>query len=672
MEILKGKVQDPGFPDTEITYLKTDDGKTYFFVENGTLKNGNYIATPILKEGIGHAPYTSLGLVSKDGNVLIPFENKNIQVLSNDLLLVERNKPVTESVVDALNKQSDSLAANELAQNANTIKQQIISVMGSNGSFIFDNQFSEAALYTTDGANLGNNYFSFIGAKDGAYFMSANVVGSPISKYDPYAFAMESENQEQTPASDVAQTENEEATNTEVTSTENTEVPQEESVDQAPVASAEDVPTTDDNQEQSMPEINIPQVGGEMPEIPQVEADNQEVANSEEIPVTETTEQALPVTDIPQVEGDTAIPSTEVPTQENETVENQTNEINPGIDIPLFGEGGLPTDLPQTMEETPATEVGTEQSTIPTDIIPSTEGMIPQVEGEDSEVTQETEITDNTSTEENGVVGLNIAMDDDISQIAGDDSASDSEENSTEEIEDTDSEDEVDSNDSDESNSDDSIDTDEDNSDDNDDSDEEDYNDTDDDDDSEETEEEMEEENSDSSSDGGEEKEEVEETEEDSKSDDEVFYEESLDNPIIANATNTIKKLLEENTNQRQQIDNQESELYTLKSNYELLEQDNAAKTKEIISLRNNLGKARRDNTDLLRENNQLKSTISRLEEINEHYKEQNTALKEQVAGISALSSAVAEADSLFGSNTSAEYGYLGSDDGYQYTKTVA
>ena len=25
MEILKGKVQDPGFPDTEVTYLKTDD-----------------------------------------------------------------------------------------------------------------------------------------------------------------------------------------------------------------------------------------------------------------------------------------------------------------------------------------------------------------------------------------------------------------------------------------------------------------------------------------------------------------------------------------------------------------------------------------------------------------------------------------------------------------------
>ena len=663
MEILKGKVQDPGFPDTEITYLKTDDGKTYFFVENGTLKNGNYIATPILKEGIGHAPYTSLGLVSKDGNVLIPFENKNIQVLSNDLLLVERNKPVTESVVDALNKQSDSLAANELAQNANTIKQQIISVMGSNGSFIFDNQFSEAALYTTDGANLGNNYFSFIGSKDGAYFMSANVVGSQISKYDPYAFAMESENQEQTPADNVAQTENEETTNT--------EVPQEESVEQELVASAEEVPTTDANQVQSMPEINIPQVGGETPEIPQVEADTQEVANSEEAPATETTEQALPAIDVPQVEGDTAIPSTEVPTQENETVENQTNDINPGIDIPLFGEGGLTTDLPQTMEETPATEVGTEQSTIPTDSIPSTEGMIPQVEGNTSKTPQETETTDTTSTEENGVVGLNIAMDDDISQIAGDDSTSDSEENNTEE--DTDSEDEVDNNDSDESDSDDSVDTDEDNSDDSDDSDEEDSSDTDDDDDSEDTEEEMEEENSDSSSDGGEEKEEVEETEEeDNKSDDEVFYEENLDNPIIANATSTIKKLLEENTNQRQQIDNQESELYTLKSNYELLEQDNAAKTKEIISLRNSLGKARRDNTDLLRENNQLKSTISRLEEINEHYKEQNTALKEQVAGISALSSAVAEADSLFGSDTAAEYSYLGGDESYQYTKTAA
>ena len=109
MEILKGKVQDPGFPDTEVTYLKTDDGKTYFFIENGTLKNGNIISTPILKEGIGHAPYTSLGLIDKDGNVLIPFENKNIKALSDDLLLVEKAKPTTQSVVDAASKQTEQL-----------------------------------------------------------------------------------------------------------------------------------------------------------------------------------------------------------------------------------------------------------------------------------------------------------------------------------------------------------------------------------------------------------------------------------------------------------------------------------------------------------------------------------------------------------------------------------
>ena len=79
MEILKCKVQDPGFPDTEVTCLKTDDGQTYFFIEDGTLKNGNVISTPILKEGIGHAPYTSLGLITPQGEVLIPFENKNIK-----------------------------------------------------------------------------------------------------------------------------------------------------------------------------------------------------------------------------------------------------------------------------------------------------------------------------------------------------------------------------------------------------------------------------------------------------------------------------------------------------------------------------------------------------------------------------------------------------------------
>ena len=189
MEILKGKVQDPGFPDTEVTYLKTDDGKTYFFIENGTLKNGNIISTPILKEGIGHAPYTSLGLIDKEGNVLIPFENKNIKALSDDLLLVEKAKPTTQSVVDAASKQTDPLSAAELIQTSDTIKSQMKSVMGSNSSYVFDNQFSEAALFTASGVNLANNYFSFIGLSNGAYYMSQNVVGSPISKYDPYANA---------------------------------------------------------------------------------------------------------------------------------------------------------------------------------------------------------------------------------------------------------------------------------------------------------------------------------------------------------------------------------------------------------------------------------------------------------------------------------------------------
>ena len=652
MEILKGKVQDPGFPDTEITYLKTDDGKTYFFVENGTLKNGNYIATPNLKEGIGHAPYTSLGVITPDGNVLIPFENKNIQVLSNELLLVERNKPVTESVVSALQKQNDSLSTNELVESANTIKNQIISVMGSNGNFIFDNQFSEAALYTTDGVNLGNNYFSFIGAKDGAYFMSANVVGSPIAKYDPYAFAMESENQPQTQENNQQQQE----TFDDSQSVNNEQPEQVEN-------------SVSDDLSQTPPDINFPQLGDE-------------TANSQDsMAIDDQIQQDIPQTlELPQ--NDALAPEVPIPSVNNSEVEDtqtDTNDISTvdknidqntadlasSINIPLFADGAINNN-----EENQVSSDNMESDKQNENPLSSLGGELQEI-NDINEIQNQDEIQDNnlgqlsSQTDESEEVSpeLNISVDEDNNSS---DEVDDTEEN----IYETDME-EADLNDDENDNN---IEVDEDSEpvEEETSNDEADEYEEDDDTDSEDDEEEYEDENTDSNSesDGGEDIEEHIE-EEKQQSEDEKYYEESLDNPIIASATDTIKKLLDENRKQRQQLDQQESELYTLKTNNEILREDNAAKNQEISSLRRVHENDRKNNIDLLRENNKLKAANIRQDEIIDNLKQQNSALKEQVAGISALNNAVMEANTMFSSESSDDYNYLDGSESYQYQKAA-
>mgnify|MGYP004629347747 CR=1 FL=1 len=591
MEILKGKVQDPGFPDTEVTYLKTDDGKTYFFIENGTLKNGNIISTPILKEGIGHAPYTSLGLIDKEGNVLIPFENKNIKVLSDDLLLVEKAKPTTQSVVDAASKQTDPLSAAELIQTSDTIKSQMKSVMGSNSSYVFDNQFSEAALFTASGVNLANNYFSFIGLSNGAYYMSQNVVGSPISKYDPYANAA-NQAQEETNQVDSQESNNEQIEQQE-SSVENT-IQNESFNNQAPLLPDINM----DNQEQSQ----------------ENQQNLEETAKKDEQKIEKKSENIA----IPDIE----IPSIQKPELDTDNeMSNQESNIS-SEDVNVSNNDTSNIDSQQEISENnelsePTNELSEEVKLNIGDDINTTEEVKNEVDYNNSDVFEEdggSEQTENSS--------LNDISDDETSN------------NSTELNQETDVSDDsyLDG--------------------------EEDYN-------SNHVDENL-----------------NEQQEENSNQDSyEDNFEEEISNPVIINATNTIKKLLEENRKQRQIIDRQEGEIETLNSTNEILKEDNSEKTKEIISLRKAMSKYRSDNTDLTRENNHLKSTNSRQEEIIDHLKTQNTTLKEQVAGITALGNAVAEANTIFtpekendnnDSDSNIEFGYLGEDEGYQYTKKAA
>ena len=69
--------------------------------------------------------FYTIGVIDKEGNVVIPFENKMIKAIAPNLLLVERANSTTPSVVEAIKLRSDPLAATKLVTTPATIKDQI-------------------------------------------------------------------------------------------------------------------------------------------------------------------------------------------------------------------------------------------------------------------------------------------------------------------------------------------------------------------------------------------------------------------------------------------------------------------------------------------------------------------------------------------------------------------
>lgn len=186
MQVQKGLVKYKDRSDILCTYGITDDGKTYYFLEGNTIPNGNIVATTVLVEAIDPLVVSSsIGVIDPDGNVVIPFENKAVKPLSNDLLLVEKATPVTDSVIEAVELRSDPSAASKLVSTPAAIKENMHIKMGDAGRFVFNDQFSEATICDVNGNNLVNDeLFSFIGLTDDRMFLSKNVVGSFIWEFD--------------------------------------------------------------------------------------------------------------------------------------------------------------------------------------------------------------------------------------------------------------------------------------------------------------------------------------------------------------------------------------------------------------------------------------------------------------------------------------------------------
>ena len=187
MEILKGMVRDQGYPDTECTYGKVDDKTLYYFIPDGKLANENIIVSTNLKEAIGHAKHTSLGLIDPNGNLLIPCEHKCLKQVGNkedNLLLAEKNIPTTDSVIAFLKNKDNPANQQSLEESDKLIKDQIIQAMGMSGDFIFSSPGSEAALYTMDGVNVSNGYYSYIAELNSNYYFSTNVPKSQILTFN--------------------------------------------------------------------------------------------------------------------------------------------------------------------------------------------------------------------------------------------------------------------------------------------------------------------------------------------------------------------------------------------------------------------------------------------------------------------------------------------------------
>lgn len=184
MKIQKGMVKYKDRNDIICIYGVTDAGNTYYFLNNDgkSFANGNYVASTELVEAIDPMYKASkVGVIDSEGNEVIPCENKGVKPITDDVILVEKAVPTTESVLQAIERRSDSLYAAQLVSTPAQIKDSIYREMGNDGRFLFNDQFAEATVYDINGNNLVNgDVYSFIAMNNDHLYLSKNVPESPV------------------------------------------------------------------------------------------------------------------------------------------------------------------------------------------------------------------------------------------------------------------------------------------------------------------------------------------------------------------------------------------------------------------------------------------------------------------------------------------------------------
>ncbi len=188
MKIQKGIVKYKDRDDIVCTYGVTDNGKTYYFIDyddGKKLSNGNIISSTELVEAVDPMfKAKRVGVIDVSGKEIIPFMHRAIRPVVGDILLAEVAQPVTPSVIEANQMRNDPALATKLVSTPAAVKEKMNAKMGSEGRYLFNDQFSEATIYDVNGNNLVNgDYFSFIGMAGNNLYFSKSAPDAEILEY---------------------------------------------------------------------------------------------------------------------------------------------------------------------------------------------------------------------------------------------------------------------------------------------------------------------------------------------------------------------------------------------------------------------------------------------------------------------------------------------------------
>lgn len=176
MEIKKGISQMEEYPNAEINYVVPEDGKMYYVLKNGILKNGSIIATLDPKKAIDDGVMcNNIGVFKEDGSVLVDFDKKEIKTIDDEYVLAVNAFPKTKQVIDALKNENDEISKAMLKNSSTTIGDKIMIEMGIAGELLFSDEYSEANIYKLDEPNhkIGPDS-SFIGRNDNNFYFHTN------------------------------------------------------------------------------------------------------------------------------------------------------------------------------------------------------------------------------------------------------------------------------------------------------------------------------------------------------------------------------------------------------------------------------------------------------------------------------------------------------------------
>lgn len=195
MKIQRGIVKYKDRNDIVCTYALTDDGKQYYFLDETDAKkfsNGNRIASTALVEAIDPmAKASNVGVIDQNGAIVVPFENRSIRPVNDNVIVIEKAIPTSQSVIDANELRSDPTAAQQLVSTPATIKDRINAQMGTEGKYIFNDQFSEATVCDINGTNLvGGESYSFISNANDKLYLAKNTVDTPINEFSLTTYEM--------------------------------------------------------------------------------------------------------------------------------------------------------------------------------------------------------------------------------------------------------------------------------------------------------------------------------------------------------------------------------------------------------------------------------------------------------------------------------------------------